>query len=200
MDNTDSLGSSQFMENARYRRGLEGELARTISSLVSVRHARVHLAIPKDSVFMRERKVPTASVFVELFSGRKLDDSQVSAIANLVASSISSLSEKNVTVVDQRGRMLSSRERNKDLLLAGKQLEYSQKIEQDLLESINSILLPVVGQGKFQAQVSAEIDFTSIEKTEELYNTDLPALRSEQTLDENRVGAKPAQGVPWCAI
>ncbi len=196
MDNTDSLGSSQFMENARYRRGLEGELARTISSLVSVRHARVHLAIPKDSVFMRERKVPTASVFVELFSGRKLDDSQVAAIANLVASSISSLSEKNVTVVDQRGRMLSSRERNKDLLLAGKQLEYSQKIEQDLLESINRILLPVVGQGKFQAQVSAEIDFTSIEKTEELYNSDLPALRSEQTLDENRVGAKPAQGVP----
>ena len=195
LDNTDSLGSSQFMENARYRRGLEGELARTISSLVAVRHARVHLAIPKDSVFVRERKVPTASVFVELFSGRKLDDNQVAAIANLVASSISSLSEKNVTVVDQRGRMLNAKEKNKELLIAGKQLEYSMKIEQNFLESVNNILLPVVGQGRFRAQVSAEIDFTAVEQTEELYNSDLPALRSEQTLDESRVGAKP-QGVP----
>ncbi|MFT5706897.1 MAG: flagellar M-ring protein FliF [Oceanospirillaceae bacterium] len=196
MDNTDSLGSSQFMESARYRRGLEGELARTISSLVAVRHARVHLAIPKESVFVRERKEPTASVFVELFSGRKLDNDQVAAIANLVASSISSLSEKNVTVVDQRGRMLNARESNKGLLLAGKQLEYSLKIEQNFLESVNNILLPVVGQGRFRAQVSAEIDFTAIEQTEELYNSDLPALRSEQTLDESRVGAKAPQGVP----
>ncbi|MEH6442306.1 MAG: flagellar basal-body MS-ring/collar protein FliF [Oceanospirillaceae bacterium] len=196
MDNTDSLGSSQFMESARYRRGLEGELARTIASLVAVRHARVHLAIPKESVFVRERKEPTASVFIELFSGRKLDDNQVAAIANLVASSISSLSEKNVTVVDQRGRMLNSRESNKELLLAGKQLEYSLKIEQNFLESVNNILLPVVGQGRFRAQVSAEIDFTAIEQTEELYNSDLPALRSEQTLDENRVGAAAPQGVP----
>jgi flagellar M-ring protein FliF len=196
LDNTDSLGSSQFMESARYRRGLEGELARTISSLVAVRHARVHLAIPKESVFVRERKTPTASVFVELFSGRKLDNDQVAAIANLVASSISSLSEKNVTVVDQRGRMLNAKERNKDLLLAGKQLEYSLKIEQNLLESVNNILLPVLGQGKFKAQVSAEIDFTATEQTEELYNSDLPALRSEQTLDESRVGSAPPEGVP----
>ena len=196
MDNTDSLGSSQFMESARYRRGLEGELSRTIASLVSVRHARVHLAIPRESVFVRDRKVPSASVFVDLFSGRKLDDNQVSAIANLVASSISSLSEKDVTVVDQRGRMLNGEERNKDLLLAGKQLEYSSKIEQNLLESVNGILLPVLGQGKFRAQISAEIDFTSIEQTEELYNSDLPALRSEQTLDENRVGSPAPQGVP----
>ncbi|NQZ31489.1 MAG: flagellar M-ring protein FliF [Oceanospirillaceae bacterium] len=196
LDNTDSLGSSQFMENARYRRGLEGELARTISSLVAVRHARVHLAIPKESVFVRERKKPTASVFVELFSGRRLESDQVSAIANLVASSISSLSEKDVTVVDQRGRMLNGKERNSDLLLAGKQLEYSMKIEQNLLESVNNILLPVVGQGRFKAQVSAEIDFTAIEQTEELYNSDLPALRSEQTLDESRVGSKLPQGVP----
>ena len=195
LDNTDSLGSSQFMENARYRRGLEGELARTISSLVAVRHARVHLAIPKESVFVRERKKPTASVFVELFSGRRLESDQVSAIANLVASSISSLSEKDVTVVDQRGRMLNGKERNSDLLLAGKQLEYSMKIEQNLLESVNNILLPVVGQGRFKAQVSAEIDFTAIEQTEELYNSDLPALRSEQTLDESRVGSKLPQGV-----
>ena len=196
LDNTDSLGSSQFMENARYRRGLEGELARTISSLLAVRHARVHLAIPKESVFVRDRKEPSASVFVELFSGRKLDNDQVAAIANLVASSISSLSEKNVTVVDQRGRMLTAREKNKDLLLAGKQFEYTLKVEQNYLESVNNILLPVVGQGRFRAQVSADMDFTSVEQTEELYNSDLPALRSEQTLDENRVGSAPPQGVP----
>ncbi|MGB1239067.1 MAG: flagellar basal-body MS-ring/collar protein FliF, partial [Pseudomonadales bacterium] len=107
LDNQDSLGSSQFMEDARYRRGLEGELARTVASLMAVRNARVHLAIPKESVFVRERKAPSASVFVELFSGRELDQNQVAAIANLVASSISSLSEKDVTVVDQRGRMLN---------------------------------------------------------------------------------------------
>lgn len=196
LDNTDSLGSSQFMENARYRRGLEGELSRTIASLVSVRSARVHLAIPKETVFVRERKTPTASVFVELFSGRKLDQNQVSAIANLVASSISSLTEKNVTVVDQRGRMLNATESNKDLLLAGRQFEYSKKVEQNLLESVNSILLPVVGQGRFRAEVSTEIDFTAIEKTDELFNPELPALRSEQTLDENRVGAKAPEGVP----
>ena len=196
LDNTDSLGSSQFMESARYRRGLEGELARTISSLVAVRHARVHLAIPKESVFVRDHKVPTASVFVELFSGRKLEPEQVTAIANLVASSISALDEKNVTIVDQRGRMLNSRERDTDLLLAGKQFDYSLKIEQSLLESVNEILLPVVGQGRFRAQVSVDVDFTSVEQTEELYNSDLPALRSEQTLDESRVGTKPAEGVP----
>lgn len=196
LDNNDSLGASQFMENARYRRGLEGELSRTIASLVAVRSARVHLAIPKETVFVRDQKKPTASVFVELFSGRKLERDQVAAISNLVASSISALDERDVTVVDQRGRLLNARDADEDVVLASKQLEYTRKVEQELLNRVNSILLPVVGQGRFRAEVSAEIDFTEVEQADELYNPELPALRSEQTVDENRVGVRPPEGVP----
>jgi flagellar M-ring protein FliF len=195
MDKDQSLGVSQFMENARYRRGLEGELSRTIASMVAVRNARVHLAIPKETVFVRDQKKTSASVFLELFSGRKLERTQVAAIANLVASSVPSLDVKDVTVVDQRGQLLNSRDEDEDVVLAAKQFEYARKVEETLLNRVNSILLPVVGQGRFRAEVSADVDFTAIEQTDEMYNPDLPALRSEQTVDENRVGAN-AQGVP----
>jgi flagellar M-ring protein FliF len=196
LDQEQPLGVSQFMESARYRRGLEGELARTIGSLLSVRNARVHLAIPKDSVFVRDQKQPSASVFVELFSGRKLERTQVAAIANLVASSVPSLDVKNVTVVDQRGHLLNSRDEDEDVVLAAKQFEYSRKVEETLLNRVNSILMPVVGQGNYRAEVSADIDFTQVEQTDEMYNPDLPALRSEQTLDETRVGGANPEGVP----
>lgn len=196
MDKDQGLGASQFMENARYRRGLEGELARTIASMVAVRNARIHLAIPKDTVFVRDQRKTSASVFLELFSGRKLDRGQVAAIANLVASSIPMLDVKDVTVVDQRGQLLNSRDEDEDVVLAAKQFEYSRKVEETLLGRVNSILLPVVGQGRFRAEVSAEIDFTSVEQTDELFNPDLPALRSEQTVDENKVGIASSQGVP----
>ncbi len=195
MDKDQSLGVSQFMENARYRRGLEGELSRTIASMVAVRNARVHLAIPKETVFVRDQKKTSASVFLELFSGRKLERTQVAAIANLVASSVPSLDVKDVTVVDQRGQLLNSRDEDEDVVLAAKQFEYARKVEETLLNRVNSILLPVVGQGRFRAEVSAEVDFTAVEQTDEMYNPDLPSLRSEQTVDESRVGIN-AQGVP----
>jgi flagellar M-ring protein FliF len=196
MDKDQGLGASQFMENARYRRGLEGELARTISSMMAVRGARVHLAIPKQTVFVRDQRKTSASVFLEIFAGRKLERGQVAAIANLVASSIPMLEVKDVTVVDQRGQLLNSRDEDEDVVLAAKQFEYSRKVEETLLNRVNSILLPVVGQGRFRAEVSAEIDFTSIEQTDELFNPDLPALRSEQTVDENKVGAAVSKGIP----
>ncbi len=196
LDKEQSLGVSQFMENARYRRGLEGELARTISSMVAVRSARVHLAIPKETVFVRDQKPASASVFLELFSGRKLERTQVAAIASLVASSIPALDVKDVTVVNQRGHLLNTRDEDEDVVLAAKQFEYARKVEETLLNRVNSILLPVVGQGRFRAEVSADVDFTSVEQTDELYNPDLPALRSEQTVDENRVGVAAAQGIP----
>ena len=196
MDKDQGLGASQFMENARYRRGLEGELARTITSMIAVRNARIHLAIPKDTVFVRDQRKTSASVFLELFAGRKLDRGQVAAIANLVASSIPMLDVKDVTVVDQRGQLLNSRDEDGDVVLAAKQFEYSRKVEETLLNRVNSILLPVVGQGRFRAEVSAEIDFTSVEQTDELFNPDLPALRSEQTVDENKVGVASSEGVP----
>lgn len=196
LDKDQGIGSSQFMETTRYRRGLEGELSRTIASMIAVRNARVHLAIPKDSVFIRDERKPSASVFIELFAGRKLERDQVAAIANLVASSIPELRFEDVTVVDQRGRLLNSREMDTDSVLAAKQLEYTQKIEERLLNRVNSILLPVVGAERFRAEVSADIDFTAVEQTDEIYNPDLPALRSEQTNEETRVGSLAAMGIP----
>lgn len=196
LDKDQGIGSSQFMETTRYRRGLEGELSRTIASMISVRNARVHLAIPKDSVFIRDERKPSASVFVELFAGRKLERDQVAAIANLVASSIPELRFEDVTVVDQRGRLLNSRDVDTEAVLAAKQLEYTQKIEERLLNRVNSILMPVVGSERFRAEVSADIDFTAVEQTDEIYNPDLPALRSEQTNKETRVGSLAAMGIP----
>ena len=196
LDQEQSLGTSQFMETARYRRGLEGELSRTIASVTSVRNARVHLAIPKDTVFIRDTRKPTASVFLELFSGRKLARDQVAAIANLVASSIPSLDVRDVTVVDQKGRLLNMRDADVDVVLAAKQLEYTRSLEETMLNRVNSILQPVVGIGRFRAEVSADVDFTAVEQTDELYNPDLPALRSEQTMDESRSGSLAPVGVP----
>lgn len=196
LDKEQSLGTSQFMETTRYRRGLEGELARTIASMTSVRNARVHLAIPKDTVFIRDTRKPTASVFLELFSGRQLERDQVASIANLVASSIPALNVKDVTVVDQRGRLLNMRDKDVNVVLAAKQMEYTRSLEETMLNRVNSILQPVVGIGRFRAEVSADVDFTSVEQTDELYNPDLPALRSEQTMDESRVGGAAPVGIP----
>lgn len=196
LDQEQGLGTSQFMETTRYRRGLEGELSRTIASVIAVRSARVHLAIPKDSVFIRDARKPRASVFVELFAGRKLERNQVAAITNLVASSIPELDANDVTVVDQRGRLLSSKNLDKDVVMAAKQLEYTRKVEETLLNRVNSILQPVVGMDRFRAEVSADLDFTEVEQTEELFNPDLPALRSEQTLDEDKVGSPAPVGIP----
>jgi len=195
MDQEQALGTSQFVETTRYRRGLEGELSRTITSLQSIKSARVHLAIPKESVFVRDTRKPSASVFLELYPGRRLDRSQVEAIVNLVASSISQLSDKNVTVVDQRGTLLTEKDIDSELSVAGKQFDYARKVEDVLLQRVNNILGPVIGQGRFKAEVSADVDFTAIEKTDEQYNPDLLALRSEQTLKENRAGAS-ISGIP----
>lgn len=196
LEKEQGLGTSQFMENARFRRGLEGELARTISSVLAVRSARVHLALPKESVFVRDQRKPRASVFIEMFSGRSLEREQVAAIANLVASSIPELAVEDVTVVDQKGRLLNIRDQDEDVVLAAKQLEYTRAIEQTLLNRVNSILQPVVGLGNFRAEVSTDIDFTEVEQADEIYNPDLPALRSEKTLEENRASGELARGVP----
>src|SRR5690606_34131153 len=127
-----------------YHRSLEGELARTITNITSIRSARVHLALPKRSVFVRDVRKPTASVFVEVFAGRTVEPVHVKAITNLVASSIPELQPADVTVVDQRGNLLSTGEESQELLLAGKQHTYARKVEDDLVARVNSILEPVV--------------------------------------------------------
>ncbi|MDF1762493.1 MAG: flagellar basal-body MS-ring/collar protein FliF, partial [Oleibacter sp.] len=195
LEQDSTLGTSQFIENARYRRGVEGELARTIASVKSVRNARVHLALPKESVFVRDQRQPRASVFLELYPGRELSKDQVEAIMNLVASSISNLAREDVSIVDQNGNLLSKVENNDEEILATKQLAYKEKVESSIAEAVGNILLPVLGTDNFKAEVSADIDFTVREETEELFNPDLIALRSEQVVNEQNGGAAEG-GIP----
>jgi flagellar M-ring protein FliF len=184
------------MEATRYRRGLEGELARTISSLNNVKGARVHLAIPKSSVFVRDERKPSASVLVELYSGRSLEPGQVVAIINLVATSVPELSKSQITVVDQKGNLLSDQAENSELTMAGKQFDYSRRMESMLTQRVHNILQPVLGNDRYKAEVSADVDFSAVESTSEQFNPDQPALRSEQSVNEQRTASNGPQGVP----
>ncbi|WP_455925016.1 flagellar basal-body MS-ring/collar protein FliF [Pseudomonas putida] len=196
MDKEQALGTSQFMETARYRQGLEGELARTISSLNNVKGARVHLAIPKSSVFVRDDRKPTASVLVELYPGRTLDAGQVLAIVNLVATSVPEMDKSGVAVVDQKGNLLSEQLQDSELTMAGKQFDYSRKMESMLTQRVHNILEPVLGNDRYKAEVSANVDFSAVESTSEQFNPDQPALRSEQSVTEQRSSGSGPSGVP----
>ena len=196
LDKDQGLGTSQFMEATRYRRGLEGELARTISSLNNVKAARVHLAIPKSSVFVRDDRKPSASVLVELYAGRSLEPGQVVAITNLVATSVPELSKSQITVVDQKGNLLSDQAENSELTMAGKQFDYSRRMEGMLTQRVQNILQPILGNDRYKAEVSAVVDFSAVESTAESFNPDQPALRSEQSVNEQRSSSLGPQGVP----
>lgn len=195
LDNESNLGTSHFIETARYRRGLEGELARTIASVQAIRNARVHLAIPKQSVFVRDHRKPRASVFLELYAGASLHKDQVEAIVNLVSSSISEMDKGAVSVVDQKGNLLSKIESDGQELLATKQLQYTERVEDSISSRVNSILKPVLGLENYKAEVSADIDFTVVEQSEEIYNPDLIAVRSEQLINEQTVSGNEG-GIP----
>lgn len=196
LDKEQGLGTSQFMEATRYRRGLEGELARTVSSLNNVKAARVHLAIPKSSVFVRDERKPSASVLVELYPGRSLEPSQVMAIINLVATSVPELNKSQITVVDQKGNLLSDQQELSELSMAGKQFDHTRRLESLYTQRVHNILQPVLGNGRYKAEVSADVDFSAVESTSETFNPDQPALRSEQSVNEQRQSSLPPQGVP----
>ena len=196
LDGDQGFGTSQFVERARYQRAMEEELSRSISQLNNVQSARVHLATPKQSVFVRDRKAPTASVILNLYAGRNMEPGQVTAITHMVASSVPNMSNADVTVVDQRGRLLSKNDRDANVALSDTQLEYTQKLEKGYISRIEDILSPIVGMDGVRAQVVAEVDFTVTEQTQESYNPDLAAVRSEQIQEEKRVGAGGAFGVP----
>ena len=196
LDKEQGLGTSQFMEATRYRRGLEGELARTVSSLNNVKAARVHLAIPKSSVFVRDERKPSASVLVELYPGRSLEPSQVMAIINLVATSVPELNKSQITVVDQKGNLLSDQQELSELSMAGKQFDHTRRLETLYTQRVHNILQPVLGNGRYKAEVSADVDFSAVESTSETFNPDQPALRSEQSVNEQRQSSLPPQGVP----
>lgn len=188
------FGTSQFIQSARYQHALEEELSRSISALRNVKSARIHLAVPKQSVFVRDRKKPSASVIVNLYSGHRISDDQISAMTYMVASSVPGLQVEDVTVVDQMGRLLTKGD-DKTEVLNSEQLEYTNKVEHNYIDRINNILAPFLGRNGFKAQVSAQIDFTRIEKTSETFNPDAEATRSKQQLIE-RVSGSGDAGVP----
>lgn len=198
MDNA-RFGASQFAEQINYQRGLEGELARSIESMHTVQHARVHLAMPRQSLFVRERQPPTASVLLNVYPGRSLSDAQVSAISWLVASSVPELTAENVSIVDQNGRLLSA-PTGEGRGMDADQMRMVRETEQRTVERILTILNPLVGPGNVHAQASAEMDFSRREETSEIYRPNQEpgqaAIRSQQTSESNQRGINPAQGVP----
>jgi len=192
-DNT--FGISENKENLIYQKALEQELARTITSLSNVKAARIHLAIPKQSVFLRNRQKPRASVIVSLYAGRSLNDGQVAAISHLVASSVPNLDVDNVTLIDQNGRLLTDGEQTSEMAMSSTQFEYNRKLEKNYIERIENILIPILGADAVRAQVTADIDFTYNEQTQELYNPESKVPVSVQIAEETSSG-RSAGGVP----
>lgn len=196
LDREQGFGVSQFRETTQYHRALEGELAKSVSSLDSVESARVMLGIHKRSVFVRKQEPNTASVVIKLRSGRGLDDTQVASIIHLVAASVPNLEPKHVTVVDQLGNLLSGNNQTSEMNMSLKQLDYTRSVEETLSKRIISLLAPIAGgASKVRAQVTAELDFTQQELTRENYEPDPSAVRSEQEIREINRKDGPA-GIP----
>jgi len=197
MDN-EKFGISQFAEQVNYQRALEGELERTIESLSTVKSARVHLAIPKPSVFVRDREAPSASVLVNLYPGRILDEGQVVAITHMVASAVPDMAARGVTIVDQDGNLLT--QPSSSAGLDATQLKYVQQVEHNTQQRIDAILAPLFGAGNAHSQVSADVDFSQVEQTSENYgpngNPQQTAIRSQQTSTDTELATAAASGVP----
>ena len=194
------FGVSQFAEQVNYQRGLEGELARTIQSIGAVQSARVHLAIPTPSVFVREELKPTASVMLNLYPGRALDGAQIAGITHLVSSSVPQLPASNVTVIDQNGALLSQlKNRLTEAGLDPTQIKYVREIENTVVKRIEDILSPMLGQGNYKVQVAADIDFSQTEQTAESYRPnstpESTSIRSQQNNETANVN-QAAGGVP----
>ena len=191
-----TLGASAMMENARYQSVLETELARTIIKVQGVQNARVHLALPKPSVFIRDARKATASVLLQLYPGRRLEPGQVAAIVHLVASSVPELAASDVTLVDQSGTLLNSPDENAEQAASTRQFEYTRKLEESYQQRIIDLLEPIIGPGRVRATVTADMDFTVTEETRENYDPQKTAVRSEQTSTEQRRGGDGTEGIP----
>jgi flagellar M-ring protein FliF len=190
------LGSSSLMESARYQSVLETELARTIIKVQGVQTARVHLALPKPTVFLRDARKATASVMLQLYPGRRLEPGQVAAIVHLVASSVPELAASDVTLVDQAGSLLNSPDESAEAAASTRQFEYTRKLEESYRQRIVELLEPMIGVGRVRATVTADMDFTVTEETRENYDPQKTAVRSEQTSTEQRRGGDAAEGIP----
>ncbi len=196
MDKDPGFGVSQFMETARYQHALETELARTIANLRPVEGARVHLAIPHQTAFVRDHHPGSASVFVQVKPGRRLEEGQVQAIINLVASSVPDMEANQVTVVDQQGRLLSSPEGHDEFALREQQFDMVHRLEEDYNQRIEALLTPMVGAGRVRAQVVAQMDMSVSEEAHEQYRPDSQIVRSEQISEQSSHDGSAAGGVP----
>jgi flagellar M-ring protein FliF len=197
MSKDPGFGVSQFMEGARYQHALETELARTITNLQAVEGARVHLALPRQSAFVRDRRKPSASVFLQMKPGRRLESEQVTAIVNLVASSIPELEAEQVTVVDQQGRLLSSPNgTNTEVAEREKQMEIARELEDRYTQRVQQLLAPLVGSDRVRAQVVADVEMSTTEEAREQYRPESQIVRSEQTSEESSRNGAGSQGVP----
>ena len=189
-----TLGSTEFEQQLNYRRALQGELSRTINGLDEIQQCRVHIALPKDSLFVSEQRKPTASVTLKLKSGRNLRPAQIEGIAHLVASSVEGLTPENVMIVDSRGSILSRNAADTKLSkLSTSQVEYQRNVEKDLAGQIQSLLENVVGQGKAVVRVAADFNFQVTEKTEEKYDAEAPAVRSVRRQSEKTTPPAPGE-------
>lgn len=195
MEGGNGFSTSQFMEGARYHHALETELARTIGSLQPVQSARVHLAVPKSTVFLGKKQQPSASVLLQLYAGRSLTESQVAAIVHLVGSSIPDLEPNRITVVDQSGKLLNSPDDGSDLGLSARQLDYVGKVEASYVARVENLLIPMLGQGRVRTTVTTELDFTQREQTQELYDPET-IIRSEQVAEDRNNGSGLNGGIP----
>ena len=188
----ESFGMSQFNEQINYQRALEGELSRTIAIISSVDDARVHLAMPKPSLFVRERKFPSASVALTLLPGRALSQGQIDAIIHLISSSVPELQADKVTIIDQKGNLLTG-ERYRDSNVNIAQLEYSERIENLVRERVEKIIIPILGQQNVKVQVNADIDFSRQESTSEIYDPNSDAsnqtIRSKQHIENSQLAS-----------
>lgn len=189
-----SFGTSQFMEQARYQHALESELARTISSLGAVQDARVHLALPKQSSFIRDQKQASASVLLHIYRGRNLEQDQAAAVVNLVAASVPDLQPRNVTIVDQYGSQLSTGDDMSAGAQATSQFKYAQRLEHSYKARIEDLLTPLVGAGRVRAEVVADIDFTLTEEARESYDPANTVVRSEQVSEDLRAANDASSG------
>ncbi len=196
-DNLENLpmGTSRSVEAVKIRHSLESELARSINEISGILGARVHLAIPEKSVFIREKGKPTASIFVKLGAGRSLGENQIRAIVHLVSSSVANLPSENVTVVDQHGNLLSKPSDDINSAMSNRQLEYTMKLEQVYRQRVLSLLTPILGAGNITAQVNVDVDFTTQNVTEEVVDPEGSVLRSEQATQDT-TSEPQAQGIP----
>ncbi len=190
-DKQDITTLTEFTENLNMVRATQGELARTIQSLAPVKSARVHIAMPKDSLFIEDKREPSASILINLHPGRALSERQVASIVHLVSSSVIGLTPDRITLVDNFGNVLNSGDGGGIDGITGKNLAFKQKVDKGLEENIMRLLLPIVGEGKARVSVNTDLDFDQAEKNEERYDPNVTAVRSETKLEEQKENLKP---------